>query len=367
MGWTKRGVERIDKLTPSQQAKLIHFREKWNSIALSTKSFDISRAIAGVQCFAEAWGVKGLDDEIYETTSPADGWREGGDRWDNNQNFYTLSRSLWGARVWLTRAFSPPVIRFVIETIAIEQGIVRPLRLLNLAPGRKFGDLTRYIQYGQFDASWLAVVDFFATVFDNEHCRKFNGLMQAVSSCGFIWIRPDRVVFCDRPEIAKYDDRGRLHCEDGPALKYRDGYTHYALHGVPVPEKYIETPADQINFADVIKEPNGAVRMAVIEKFGFRRLMDTTRHRRISEANGNSLLEFTITAAAGKRYSNPTLRFRLLHLKWHDKMGSKETLLPVPRLARQFGEDCPDNVNDCEQVRRWTLGWPRDALAIAET
>ena len=20
-------------------------------------------------------------------------------------------------------------------------------------------------------------------------------------------------------------------------------------------------------------------------------------------------------------------------------------------------EDCPDNINDCEQVRRWTLGW----------
>jgi hypothetical protein len=52
---------------------------------------------------------------------------------------------------------------------------------------------------------------------------------------------------------------------------------------------------------------------------------------------------------------------------WRDKTGDKETILPVPRLARQFGEDCPEDVNDCEQVRRWTLGWPKEAIAVAET
>jgi hypothetical protein len=38
--------------------------------------------------------------------------------------------------------------------------------------------------------------------------------------------------FLRSAEIAKYDDRGCPHCEDGPALKYRDGYTYYAIHGV---------------------------------------------------------------------------------------------------------------------------------------
>ena len=57
----------------------------------------------------------------------------------------------------------------------------------------------------------------------------------------------------------------------------------------------------------------------------------------------------------------------MLHLKWRDKTGDKETFLPVPRTMRQFGDDRPDNINDCEQVRRSTLGWPKEALAIAET
>jgi hypothetical protein len=133
-----------------------------------------------------------------------------------------------------------------------------------------------------------------------------------------------------------------------------------------VPEKYIETPADQIDFAEVIKEPNAAVRMAVIEKFGFRRLMDTVKYKLVSTAEGNSLIEFRLAGPENSCWNN-TLRFRALHLKWRDKTEEKETVLPVPRLARQFGADCPENINDCEQVRRWTLGWPKDALAIAET
>jgi hypothetical protein len=26
---------------------------------------------------------------------------------------------------------------------------------------------------------------------------------------------------------------------------------------------------------------------------------------------------------------------------------------------RQFSDDCPNNINDCEQVRRWTRGRPK--------
>jgi hypothetical protein len=156
-------------------------------------------------------------------------------------------------------------------------------------------------------------------------------------------------------------------CEDGPALQYRDGYKYYAIHGVPVPEKYIETPADQIDFADIAKEENSAVRMALIQKFGFRRLMDTVKYRRISEANGNALIEFKIPSPGESRWQNRHLNFRVLHVTWQDKTGDKETVIPVPRLARHFGDECPENVNDCEQVRRWTLGWPKEAIAVAET
>lgn len=101
--------------------------------------------------------------------------------------------------------------------------------------------------------------------------------------------------------------------------------------------------------------------MAVIKKIGFARLLATTRNRIVSEVEGNSLIEFKLGIGEGHNQY-----LRALRLKWQDKTGAKETM-PVPRLARQFGEDCPENVNDCEQVRRWTLGWPKEAMAVAET
>src|SRR5206468_12867426 len=123
-----------------------------------------------------------------------------------------------------------------------------------------------HIGYGQSDAPWLALADFFGTVLGNEHCQKLTGLMQAVASCGFVWVKPDKVLYCNRPEIAKFDDQGRPHCEDGPAIVYRDGWQFFYLNGIPTPETYIETPADDLKLDEVLRERNGAVRMAVIRK-----------------------------------------------------------------------------------------------------
>jgi hypothetical protein len=47
---------------------------------------------------------------------------------------------------------------------------------------------------------------------------------------------------CERPDLLRIDARGRLHCPDGPALRYRDGWGAYAWKGVPVPAWMIEHP-----------------------------------------------------------------------------------------------------------------------------
>jgi hypothetical protein len=93
-------------------------------------------------------------------------------------------------------------------------------------------------------------------------------------------------------------------------------------------------------------------------KYGFERMFKTVKHRVVSRAGENALIQFSLESGEF---------LRALHLKWRDKTGNKEIFLPVPRTLRQFGADRPTNVNDCEQVRRWTLGWPKEALAVAET
>lgn len=83
--------------------------------------------------------------------------------------------------------------------------------------------------------------------------------------------------------------------------------------------------------------------MTLIRKIGFTRLLGTVRHWTISEANGNRLLEFRVKG---------TQLVRGLHVNRLDKAGEKETIIPVPSRRLYFGDDCPADIDDCEQVRR---------------
>ncbi|HEV8724457.1 MAG TPA: hypothetical protein VGW77_27885 [Candidatus Binatia bacterium] len=182
--------------------------------------------------------------------------------------------------------------------------------------------------------------------------------LTVLSGCSGIWFHKGTIVLLDTPEILRADDQHRLHCEGGPALRYRDGLEYYFLHGIRVPKKYVFTEANEIGMTEVLQERNAEVRLALISKVGFSRLLGTVRHWTISEAHGNSLIEFRIKG----------IQFlRALHVSWQDKTGQKETVLPVPSRRSEFGADCPDDIDDCEQVRRWTLGWPKEAMAVAET
>ena len=169
--------------------------------------------------------------------------------------------------------------------------------------------------------------------------------------------------------MIKFDERGRLHCLDGPAIEYRNGSGIYAIHGLRVDRKWIDTPAEELSINDVLQEGNSAVRAALIARIGFPRLLRTAKYKTISRRKGNALVEFAFSAKKYPKFPDhlPALRLRALHLTWHDKTGPKETVVPVPRTMRQFGEDCPRNIDSVEQVRRWTLGWPKEATSITET
>jgi hypothetical protein len=72
--------------------------------------------------------------------------------------------------------------------------------------------------------------------------RPMQGIWQIAKSVG--WIVPhERVCWVsERPGLLRVDAAARLHCPDGPALQYPDGWSHYAWKGVEVPGWMIEHP-----------------------------------------------------------------------------------------------------------------------------
>jgi hypothetical protein len=99
-----------------------------------------------------------------------------------------------------------------------------------------------------------------------DETSKLSGLWELAQSAG--WALPYRSIcwVSERHHILSRDERGRLHCDIGPAVEYPDGWAIYASHGVRVPRYVIEHPK-QIDIARIETETNAEVRRVMIERY----------------------------------------------------------------------------------------------------
>jgi hypothetical protein len=357
-------LTRHTRLTKAQEANLPVICEKWKRIALSTEPSNRHKAKEAVNRLYKALGAS-KPPRIVWLTSPLEFTEElhRSDASDPDKEvFVHHSLKLRGrdfSYLGATRFYNERVVNEVQSVIGRSvPALEAPIRV-----ERIWGPIT----YGAAYARQFALADFFQT---KRHRAEVYPFLDVALHCGYFIPYDKMVVFLERPKIINVDEQNRLHSFDGPSLAYRDGSYLSNFHGIAVNEKWITTPADQIDFADIMQEENAAVRGALLTKYGFDRLVQNVPHKTISKMKGNSLIEFVFPGRKYESQERPgiaTLRLRALHLSWKDKTGAKETILPVPRTLREFGDDRPTNIHSCEQVRRWTLGWPKEALAMAET
>ena len=74
--------------------------------------------------------------------------------------------------------------------------------------------------------------------YPTDMCSDFQTLRDTAG-----WVMPyTNICFVsERPEHLELDENERLHCETGPALCYRDGFSVHAWHGAVFPEEWIKT------------------------------------------------------------------------------------------------------------------------------
>lgn len=179
-------------------------------------------------------------------------------------------RASWGVRLVAE-------LRDAVTASLTERGAVKPV-------------WTRW--WGQMDLYWVAYYRFCETVLGVRYAEADHdglALMDAIGqSCGWWYPYDGLIIACERPEIVQMEEitdaqpvaegmpatkRYRLHATDGPAVRFRDGWSIYAWHGVRVPAKLIETPS-QITRDDVVAETNAEVRRAMYERVGPDRYAD---------------------------------------------------------------------------------------------
>ncbi len=126
--------------------------------------------------------------------------------------------------------------------------------------------------FGQFDML-LARYDFLGRL--GIDVSKLVPSFDLAKSCGAAALFWDWAFIGAKPEYIHCNEQGRIHCETGPAIRYYDGFSIFAIHGVRVPEKVVVSP-DTITVAEINLETNVEMRRVMLERYGVERyLMDS--------------------------------------------------------------------------------------------
>src|SRR5262249_50718420 len=144
-----------------------------------------------------------------------------------------------------------------------------------------FSGSSREFRTGEFywDSLWLRDLlpgyAFMSEVLGASAVDELDGLIALARSAG-AWIARERVaLICERPRVFRVDGTERLHCDDGPALEWRDGTAVYAWHGLTVPARVIERPVSEINITAIYGERNAEFRRVLCERIGYEKLLDS--------------------------------------------------------------------------------------------
>lgn len=284
--------KKIEKLTPEQEAMFPVYVERWTKIGMSTEPVDFWQAKAAALLAYDKAGLP-HPTRFFTAKSPMDAIR-------------------------LIKELEPS---FTDQEI--------------------FNDMT----YGCHNAPWFAFYQFFRDEVNLEFCHQLDGLIDLASHCGWVSFYDDTVVFQDRPEIIKMDDQNRLHCEDGPAIRYRDGFSVYAWHGVRIPSEWIEHKAD-LTPQTALTWENIEQRRCACEILGWARILRELNAQVIDSDDDpmiGTLVEVDIP-----------------------DIGREKFLKVLCGTGREFALPVPPDMKTALSANAWTFDVPEDVLKMLE-
>ena len=108
------------------------------------------------------------------------------------------------------------------------------------------------------------------------------------------------VVVSRRPQCIHRNAAGRLHCDAGPAIRYQDGFSVYALNGVRVPEWLAVKSESEIDPREFAKIENAEVRREFVRKVGIERIATTCGSVCLDKQGDYELLSVNLGGTTGE-------------------------------------------------------------------
>jgi hypothetical protein len=258
----------ITKLTKEQEDRYKEFIDKWIAIGLSTNPADRKRAEKGI---VGLYKLAGLES---------------------------------------------PKIEWELSPMA---GVKKALSYGSDLGGAFFG--------GSLWAGYSARADFFNEVCGVKIDRNF---LEMVESCGYYWTFDKVAILTERPCKISRNERGQLHCTDGMAIQYPDGWGLYALNGVVVDEAIVMTPASKLDVKLAVETQNVEVRREIVRKIG----IDI-----VEQKLGSKILD-----------SKPEMNYELISINFGDKTDRPYLKMKNPSIGVYHIEGVPPGVKTVDEA-----------------
>ena len=277
----------IEKLTRDQEALLPVYRDRWLEIGLSCEPLDLEKAKEAVKKIYAAANLKApkqfyvfdspmsaamgaavlkqnqVRDQVWDQVRNQVGNQVGNQVWDQVRNQVgNQVRNQVGNQVW-------------------DQ--VRG-QVWDQVRGQVWGQV-----YGAHDDGWLSFYNYFIEVCGLNSCEPLQGLMDLARVCGWWAPYENAVIFQHRHCELYRDDEHRLHCETGPAVLYRDGFSIYAWHGVVIPGEWINGKLPTAN--EAVAWPNMEQRNAACELIGWHHILKELNAKLIDKDDDKTIGE----------------------------------------------------------------------------
>lgn len=269
-------MEKITTITSEQAARFSEWAQRWIKIGLSTEPADFDRATTAALRAYELANLK-RPMIVLRMGSPYAATIGGAMALEMLQKIERLNskirsqiKSQVGSQVW-SQVWSQ-----VESQVGSQVGSQVESQVWSA---------TNNLYDGQLYASWGAYISFMHDVLGwrGSMVERFSIDEDLILSCGYVWWHENILAISDRPTVINRDGEGRLHCENGPSIAYRDGWALHHWHGVSVPADWIEKRAN-LDPNDVIKVENVEQRAAGAEIVGWPKMLSVLKAKVINDS-----------------------------------------------------------------------------------
>jgi hypothetical protein len=281
--------KKIKSLTPEQLGMIPVYRDRWLKIGLSTEPTDRPAAIAAARRCYESTGLVAPDKFIF-ASSPIEATNIGVTLGAKNQ------REVFSNFCW-----------------------------------------------NQHEAGSLAFYAFFHEVVGLSGLEKIEPLLDLAKLCGWVSFYDTAVIIQDRPEIIRFDDRGLLHAENGPSVRYRDGFSVYSWHGVRIPGEWMTKPPTA---TEALHWDNMEQRRAACEIVGWVNILRELNAKTIDKDDDPMVGELV-------RVDIPDI-------------GEEQFLRVLCGTGREFALPVPPTMRTALEANAWSYDIPEDFIRNLE-